>query len=735
MYSSNYSDRIAIWGSNYAYDKIGMYSSNYSDKIGMWSSNYDYDKIGMYSSNYSDKIGMWSSNYARDKIGIFSSNYTELYGVWSSNYARDKIGIFSSNYTELYGGWSSNYARDKVGIWGSNYTERLIAGLGTSTNYWTTDGATNIYLNQTGNVGIGTQTSLTNKLQVQGTMSASGLITGNAGITVPSGQTLTSAGTLTTSVINASGLITATNATVGTTDRLNIQYDTRNGIRIQQRYIDVDDVKYDLIQKVANVDKTRSLSFNNGNVEIGTKYWANIPGTFILSAYGNAFVNNTLSFGSATRGIGGLGDYPCNKINFYPSTGYGSGMGTYNGDTEYFTGGLYGSGAHAFYTGASDTSFGTERMRIVGSTGNIGIGTTDPPGYKLNVNGTTFFNGRISHNTRYRPDDNFPCNKMNLWGSDGAYGFGIDGGTLDYFAGSTHRWFYGSGGTSYGTQGMTLTNGNLSVSGSIYATTTIQASGAIYTAVDLWNKSNDGKDRLYYANNGGSYIKSGTISGRMITFRNGSDVDIGYFESNIFYCYGPINLSDRRIKRDIVEINDETALNMLLQVQPTTYYYRDEARNRGNGKVYGFIAQQIKEVIPDAVHTTQDIIANIYKTCLIYNKREIYHSIPQDVAIDTEVHILDKEGSEKGKCYKIKEIYDDYFVIDEDIDGDDCFVFGYMVDDLNGLDKSYIYTLNVCATQELHRRMEAQNVIIKSQDDRIKELEAKVERLLNYISI
>jgi hypothetical protein len=69
---------------------------------------------------------------------------------------------------------------------------------------------------------------------------------------------------------------------------------------------------------------------------------------------------------------------------------------------------------------------------------------------------------------------------------------------------------------------------------------------------------------------------------------------------------------------------------MILQIQPTTYYYRDEARNRGNGKVYGFIAQQIKEVIPDAVHTTQEIITNIYKTCLVYNKREIYHSIPQD---------------------------------------------------------------------------------------------------------
>ena len=41
-------------------------------------------------------------------------------------------------------------------------------------------------------------------------------------------------------------------------------------------------------------------------------------------------------------------------------------------------------------------------------------------------------------------------------------------------------------------------------------------------------------------------------------------------------------------------------------------------------------------------------------------------------------------------------------------------------------DKSYIFTLNVCATQELHRR-------IVSQEERIKELETKLEKLISYI--
>jgi hypothetical protein len=184
------------------------------------------------------------------------------------------------------------------------------------------------------------------------------------------------------------------------------------------------------------------------------------------------------------------------------------------------------------------------------------------------------------------------------------------------------------------------------------------------------------------------------------------------------------NPSDSRIKKDIEDINDDTALNKLLLIQPTTYNYIDEERNKGFGKVYGFIAQQIREVIPEAVPIIQYVIPNVYKSCLIHNKREVYHSIPLDTPIDTDIRM-------KESMYKIKEIYEDYFVIDKDIETDEAFVYGYNIEDFHTLNKDYIFTLNVCATQELHRRIEAQSLLIKSQDDRIKDLETKMERLLS----
>lgn len=38
----------------------------------------------------------------------------------------------------------------------------------------------------------------------------------------------------------------------------------------------------------------------------------------------------------------------------------------------------------------------TERLRVDGSTGDVGIGVSDPSGYKLNVNGTAFFSGAVT---------------------------------------------------------------------------------------------------------------------------------------------------------------------------------------------------------------------------------------------------------------------------------------------------------------------------------------------------
>jgi hypothetical protein len=162
--------------------------------------------------------------------------------------------------------------------------------------------APNVSIIDVGNVGIGTiPITGTNKLQVQGaasisglitanTLTSSGLITANAGITVNTGSLTCANDTL-------SKTYTATNTTAGTNDILTMRYDTTNGIRFRQTLVAANDVRYDLIQKTNNVDYTAPvISFYKGNVGIGTNnpstsYKLNVTGDVNIS--GGYFVGGS----------------------------------------------------------------------------------------------------------------------------------------------------------------------------------------------------------------------------------------------------------------------------------------------------------------------------------------------------------------------------------------------------------------------------------------------------------
>jgi hypothetical protein len=186
--------------------------------------------------------------------------------------------------------------------------------------------------------------------------------------------------------------------------------------------------------------------------------------------------------------------------------------------------------------------------------------------------------------------------------------------------------------------------------------------------------------------------------------------------------------SDSRIKEDIQDINDDSALQMILAIEPKTYKYIDKIE-KGDKKVYGFIAQQIREVIPEATNIQKSYIPNImlladYDNHIVTLPSQPNYIIKQNDKIkcydkdDKEVFIEVEEVIDE-LTFKIKELETKY--TDNKI-----FIHGTEIDDFHTLDKNYIFTLNVCATQELHRK-------IKSQEARIKELETKIEQLINYI--
>jgi hypothetical protein len=202
--------------------------------------------------------------------------------------------------------------------------------------------------------------------------------------------------------------------------------------------------------------------------------------------------------------------------------------------------------------------------------------------------------------------------------------------------------------------------------------------------------------------------------------------------------------SDSRIKEDIQDINDDSALQMILAIEPKTYKYIDKIE-KGDKKVYGFIAQQIKQFIPEATSIQKSYIPNImlladYDNYIIALPSQPNYIIKQN----DKIKCYDKDNKEIN--IEVQEVIDELtFKIKElEYIENKIFVFGTEIDDFHTLDKNYIYTLNVCATQELHRKiksqeerikdLEEQKVIIQSQEDRIKALEAKITQILNNMS-
>jgi len=172
---------------------------------------------------------------------------------------------------------------------------------------------------------------------------------------------------------------------------------------------------------------------------------------------------------------------------------------------------------------------------------------------------------------------------------------------------------------------------------------------------------------------------------------------------------------------------------MILAIEPKTYKYIDKVA-KGDNKVYGFIAQQIREVIPEATTIEKSYIPNIM---LLADYNDYIITLPSKpnyiIKQNDKIKCYDKD--DKAINIEVIEVIDSsrFRIKLDEIDpknpgytDNKIFVYGTEVDDFHTLDKSYIYTLNVCATQELHRRMEA-------QEKRIKELETKLEKLINYI--
>jgi len=174
---------------------------------------------------------------------------------------------------------------------------------------------------------------------------------------------------------------------------------------------------------------------------------------------------------------------------------------------------------------------------------------------------------------------------------------------------------------------------------------------------------------------------------------------------------GALNVtSDRRIKR-VIGLSDRAAdLVLLNQVRITDYTYIDQHANTDK-VVKKVIAQEVQELLPAAVSQSRQAIPNVYSRAARVSYADGFitlvttrpHELP---AAGGTLRLYTPQNQELSVAATVLDAHTVRFASAEP-HTDGLFVYGKYVDDFLSVDYDALTTLNVSATQELARKVEA----------------------------
>lgn len=423
---------------------------------------------------------------------------------------------------------------------------------------------------------------------------------------------------------------------------------------------------------------------------------------------------------------------------------------------------------------------------LIFSGGNIGIGASPLPSYLLDVNGTikanTFTGGnsgsnisgvhasqRLSATTITGANINISDNI--IIGSSITVGNYIQSGTI---TGTTLQENGTNILTKYANVGHLHTGvyyplaGNTTISGAFVVNGTLYSLGEVGTyGVPIFANS-------YRTIGGISYFSSyQTLSSRAYGYLTLRNYGSGNFAENATFtgvvpctiettsriAATEFNLtSDIRIKKDIIDINDMSALEKVRLIQPKKYKYVDEYME-GTEPVWGFIAQQVDEILPYAVNTENGYIPNIYENATVTNSEggsiitlneKTTEALSYNNSYNNELKVMVRINGTKCLKLKIKEILDNKsFIVDSNIQESEIFVFGQEVKDFKKINKDNIFTMAVAGLQEVDRQLQISKTDINNNitnintyenrlntiDDKIRDVNIYINNLSNRMVI
>ncbi len=236
------------------------------------------------------------------------------------------------------------------------------------------------------------------------------------------------------------------------------------------------------------------------------------------------------------------------------------------------------------------TSSGNERMRIT-SGGNVGIGTTSPTQGKLVVvGGVTNSIATISAS--------FGTNNALNIGDDGTnavLGVGNSGTDIVFLKRASGVY----------SEAMRIASDGALLLGTYSQTNDkvldLRSNAGILSIVTSATNSQGSTISYSYANGSQGPLKFANAGGVIMTLQAGGTINMLSLGTGIVYSNGgtltSTNPSDSRLKEDIADL--QYGLNEILQLRPVSYNWKND--NINQGKQFGFIAQEVQEVMPELV--------------------------------------------------------------------------------------------------------------------------------------
>ena len=161
-------------------------------------------------------------------------------------------------------------------------------------------------------------------------------------------------------------------------------------------------------------------------------------------------------------------------------------------------------------------------------------------------------------------------------------------------------------------------------------------------------------------------------------------------------------VSDARIKTVVGRSDAARDLDLLSRIEVTNYTHIDRLE-KGGGLQKKVVAQQVEQVFPQAVSQMTDVVPDIFKPAAMADGWVV---LDTDLAVGDRIRLITDKGHRA--VHTVTAVAPGRFRTAFAGDGGRLFVYGREVRDFRVVDYEAIAMLNVSATQELHRRLDAQ---------------------------